>query len=550
MMPDPVAEPLMPTARASNAEVVQHPADRPQGTLVVGGQGSGKTSFLLRSFLNDCRDPNAAPILIDPKSEVARAALALVPPDCGKTVWFLDLAYPRFGMSPLSLPADTMRNPRRLAAAVAGVADNVVNSLLDVNEGQIFQASRDLLFHATIGALALAAAENSRASFETIYSLLLPYRGDLRDAVVAATAHIPDLGQTHEFWAREIPDMITGAGSVIRQQMKAPRNKVGGIVSVPPLRRFFHHPVDMPISRIIKRRDVLIVDAAMGGIPSRPGIGEENSIACIHFLLRMLHTHMQHQIHLDAPTRARVALHLEECHVVINELTVDMLATHRAAGLDVTLVHQFFAQLLSAESGARSEKIRKGILNLCQSRCLFRLGDPDDAEDASRIAMAVYDSLFRSDPLSRARTRATPETLLNLPRWYFLASWIVNGQRAPAFIGRTHPIPTGTLGWTRTHYQRLVDECGEYPVDMGSGSTYRRSEDEGTAVDHPVERTEQAPLSATAEPAVFGLQPRGSRGLRDAEVSCSRSCGTRPTPQKRATRCSHRSSAWSARRRP
>ena len=153
---------LIPTLRASNAEVVQHPADRAQGTLVIGGQGSGKTSFLLRSFLNDCRDPNCTPILIDPKSEVARLALALIPPDCGKHVWFLNLAKPRFGMSPLWLPPETMRDGRKLARSVTGVADNVVNSLLDVNEGQIFQASRDILYHAVIGVLAIAAARDTR----------------------------------------------------------------------------------------------------------------------------------------------------------------------------------------------------------------------------------------------------------------------------------------------------------------------------------------------------------------------------------------------------
>ncbi|WP_304718367.1 replication-relaxation family protein [Conexibacter sp. CPCC 206217] len=514
----------MPTLQASNSAVVQRPGDRPQGTLVVGGQGSGKTSFLLRSFLNDCRDPNCSPILIDPKSEVARTALALVPPSCDKTVWFLDLAFPRFGMSPLRLPPATMRDPRKLSGAVSGVADNIVNSLLDVNEGQIFQASRDLLYHATIGALALARSTDTRPRFEDVYGLLLPYRADLRDAVVSATAHIPDLDQTHEFWAHEIPDMIEGASSITRQQMKAPRNKVGGIVSVPPLRRFFNHPVDMPLSSIVERRDILIVDAAMGGGADRPGIGEENSIACMRFLLRMLHSHMQHQIHLEPARRARVALHLEECHYLINETIIDMLATHRAAGLDVTLVHQFFAQLLSSASGPRSEKIRKGILNLCQSRCLFRLGDPVDAEEAARIAMPVFESLFRSDPESRARMRATPEALLGLRTWHCLASWIIGGQRAQAFIGRTFAMPSVGLGWTRHHYQRLVDRCGEYPETMSS--TYTRS----TPADTP------GPSARGADEPTAGPDSDSATGESTSP----------PTPPRRATGAHLQPERWSA----
>jgi hypothetical protein len=496
----PLSHRLMPTLQTSNAEIAQHPADRVQGTLVVGGQGSGKTSFLLRSFLNDCRDPNACPILIDPKSEVARLALALLPPDCGKRVWFLNLAYPRFGLSPLWLPPETMRNPRKLAAAVTGVADNIVNSLLDVNEGQIFQASRDVLYHATIGALALAAAHDTRPSFEEINALMSPVHTQARKDVVAAITSLgaPDLEQTREFWDREIPDVLQNAPTLARQQLKAPRNKVGGIVGVPALRRFFNHPVELSLAEIIENRDILIVDAAMGGPEHREGIGEDNSIACIHFLLRMLHTHMQRQIHVAPPLRARVALSLEECHYVVNETTVNMMATHRAAGLEVTLVMQYLAQLM-ADSSARTEKIRKGVMNLCQSRLLFSIGDPDDAEAAVRGAMAVYDSLIRSDAAARARMRGTPESLINLPSWYCLALLRALGRRMPACIGRTYFMPRGQ-GHMRTHYQRMVDALGaSYPERMGS--TYRRSirRTRGDDVEH-ARRTPTAPSAERPEP--------------------------------------------------
>jgi hypothetical protein len=450
---------LMPTLQASNAAVVQHPDDKPQGTLVVGGQGSGKTSFMLRAFLNDCRDPNCAPILIDPKSELARRALALIPLDVDKRVWFLNLAQPRFGMSPLWLPPETMRDPRKLSARVTGVAENVVNSLLDVHEGQLFQSSRDLLYHATIGALALAAARDTRPTFEDVYNLLSPWREDVRDAVVTATSHIPRLELTREFWAREIPDALTGAAAITRQRMQAPRNKVGSIVSVPPLRAFFDHPCEVSFRSMIEARDILIVDAAMGGTDDLPGIGQENSVLCMQFLLRMLHAHMQDQIHVARPLLPRVAMYLEEAHYVVNEATIDMLATHRAAGLEPTLSYQFFAQLL-AETPARSEKIRKGVMNLCQSRNIFRVSDPEDAEEASRTAMSIYDSLIRSDAEARSRNRVTPDTIMNLPRWHCLASWIADGRRAPAFIGQTYEMPPSeSLGATRVHYQRMVDRC-------------------------------------------------------------------------------------------
>ena len=153
-----VEDRLYPTLRADNAEVVIYPWDRKYGALLIGGQGCGKTSALLSFYLNDIADENAAPIVIDPKSELSRVCLRLTPPECGKRVWFLDLGRPAFGMSPLRLIGD-----RPLAIEAAQIADNVVAALLDINENQIYQSSRRYLTHAVIGAIAIATKQGRRA---------------------------------------------------------------------------------------------------------------------------------------------------------------------------------------------------------------------------------------------------------------------------------------------------------------------------------------------------------------------------------------------------
>ena len=104
-------------------------------------------------------------------------------------------------------------------------------------------------------------------------------------------------------------------------------------------------------------------------------IGADNSKACMHFVLRMLHTQLQRQVRRPETDRPRVALLADEAHYLASaENVVDQIATHRAAGLDVTFGLQYFAQLGSGSE--HQEKIRKGIINLLQSRFLFRLGDP------------------------------------------------------------------------------------------------------------------------------------------------------------------------------
>ena len=453
---NPGPDDLYPMLRADNAEVLIHPSDRKYGALLVGGQGTGKSSALLSFYSNDIEDPNAAPIVIDPKSELSRICLDWTPPGCQKRLWFLDLGHPAFGMSPLRLIGD-----RPLAIEAAQIAENVVAALLDINENQIYQSSRRYLYHAVIGAIAIAHRENRRAKLEDVYTLLRPARDEFRAEVAEACADQADLDQTAEFFRSELPDDLRMATSRVAERLDAPRNKISGLTGVPPLRRFFNHPTDIPLREIIEARDILIVDANMGAI------GTENSKACMLFILRMLHTQLQRQVHLPQPDRPRVPLLIDEAHYVAGgENVVDQIATHRAAGLEPAFGLQYFAQLGSASE--HQQKIVKGVLNLLQSRFLFRMGDAQDAEEATRIAMAVYSTMIRDDPDSRARLRVTPEQLLNFPNYFCLASWIANGTRAPAFTGQTYPLPDRDGEWAEHHLAAQAARVGPYPEQLES----------------------------------------------------------------------------------
>src|SRR5947199_6234544 len=251
------------------------------------------------------------------------------------------------------------------------------------------------------------------------------------------------------------------ATSRVAERLDAPRNKISGLTGVPPLRRFFNHPSDVPLREIIEARDILIVDANMGAI------GTENSKACMLFILRMLHAQLQRQVHLPESDRPRVPLLVDEAHYVADgENVVDQIATHRAAGLEVAFGLQYFAQLGSGS--AHEEKIRKGVVNQLQNRFLFRLGDARDAEEATRIAMAVYATMIRDDPDSRARLRVTPEQALNFPNYHCLASWIAGGTRIPSFIGQTYRWPQASDQWARWHLERMQEQVGPYPEDLES----------------------------------------------------------------------------------
>lgn len=506
---------MLPVLRASNGPVFIHPDDRKYGVLLVGGQGSGKTAAMLRLYLSDIRDPNAAPIVMDPKSELARLCLEMTPPDCGKRVWFLDLGRPMFGMSPLRLdPARTL--PEQASA----VADNIVQAISDTAEGQVFQSSRRYLYHAVIGALALAHKHGGLAMFEDVFALLLPGREDLREQAVNACQGYADLDHTTEFFARVLPEELDNNRSNTYQRLDPPRNKIETILASPALRRFFNHPVDIRLNDIVQARDILIVDANMAAI------GEENAQVVMHFLFQGLHALMQQQVHLPASERARVPTHWDEGGYITTMNTVKQAATHREAGLEVTMGIQYMSQLgANAESPAVTDAIRKGVTNLLQSRCIFRVGEPEDAESATRIAMSVYQTMIRADLESRELMGVTPEQSLYLSVWYCLASWIAGGARAPRFFGQTYKFVKLRDGaWARHHLKLLEEKVGPYPEVLPK--TYRRDGSSiadvqnGNGAGEPAIQARPAPRAKAApKRRTAAGTPAGQRAERPATES-------------------------------
>ena len=440
--------------------------------------------------------------MIDPKSELSRVCLRMTPPDCGKRVWFLDLGRPAFGMSPLRLIGD-----RPLAIEAAQIAENVVAALLDINENQIYQSSRRYLYHAVIGAIAIAHKQARRARLEDVYTLLRPAKDEFRNAVAEACADQPDLDQTAEFFRSELPDDLRMATSRVAERLDAPRNKISGLTGVPPLRRFFNHPTDVPLREIIQARDILIVDANMGAI------GTENSKACMLFILRMLHAQLQRQVHLPEAERPRVPLLVDEAHYVAGgENVVDQIATHRAAGLEPAFGLQYFAQLGSASE--HQQKILKGVLNLLQSRFLFRMGDAQDAEQATRIAMAVYSTMIRDDPDSRARLRVTPEQALNFPNYYCLASWIATAPGRRASWARPTRCPTSATSGPSTTSPPRTSASGPTPSSSNRRSQAirpqaRRTDAAATerGAGSPPSRRRRSRRRARPEPAAMPAPP-------------------------------------------
>ncbi len=224
-------------------------------------------------------------------------------------------------------------------------------------------------------------------------------------------------------------------------------------------------------------------------------LGENNAQVVMHLFFQQLHALMQEQVHLPPEERPRVPTIFDEAGYVASVNTMKQAATHREAGLEIAMGIQYISQLgAKAESPTATEMIRKGATNLLQSRCLFRLSDPEDAETQARVAMSVYQSMIRADLESRELMGTTPEESIYLPNWYCLASLIAGGARAARFFGETYEFEKLRGGRWAEHHMRLLEQAvGPYPEQMPK--TYKRLGSSAGGED------EEPPATAAAPPA-------------------------------------------------
>ena len=209
---------------AENAAALIHPDDRKYGALARRRAGhAARPRRCCACYLNDIRDADAAPIVIDPKSELARLCLASRRPDCGKRVWFLDLGHPAFGMSPLRLP-------RRPPAGARGRRRSPRTSSPRCWTSTRTRSSSPRAATSTTRSSARSRSPNASSAarrFEDVYTLLLPAEGRLpRRRRGGVRRPAPTSTQTAEFFRSELPDDLRSppAASPTRSTRRATRS--------------------------------------------------------------------------------------------------------------------------------------------------------------------------------------------------------------------------------------------------------------------------------------------------------------------------------------
>ncbi len=469
-------------------------ADKKYGIGIIGSQGTGKTSVIVADLDNDADDSDCACIVFDPKTTLAKYALSVIPE--WRTVYFLSLANPDFGMNPLMQPAE----PNALAAAL-------VQAFMDVNEdGALMASSRRYLTHAAIAAIAIAKHMAIQPTLWLMFELLMPQaEGYHKLAADVCTAEGNKFASTTRFFREHLPGDLKMASTMTATKLDSPKNKLEDFLQ-PSINRVLHHPTQVTMDQIIEERAVLIVDGAMGTVSQR------NCQTMLQILAGMLHNALSRRQELKSAgaipgETVRVAFKGDEAWMYANRTFATMLALHREAGLETCLAWQYMDQI-------EDEVVREGTTNLLQHRFTFRVGSPEDARDMATLAMSTFTDVIRGDEASRDSVRFPPDVLLNLDRYFTQASTLADGARGPSWLGRTKEVEVDEQR-VAYHLERQLQRPGFGPIEAPAPLGLATSEEEllvGTAGHTPDPDVHEEGLASKAGLPIDGEQhPAGRR---------------------------------------
>lgn len=499
----------------SGRRVGLHPQDRKYGLLVVGGQGVGKSTQLLRAAAIDAQDRSKALVFLNPKDNTGRNLLELIPKD--RTVHYLDVAHPQFGINPLQIDAPP-----------GAIADMLVASFRETHgEGAVMAASDSFLRFA---AMAVCAVEQTPTLWH-MQELLSPRRVDYRKRTVERLRRIPGMTEAALYWGTTFPEMWMDGRTQMTPALNAPRNKIERLISTPSVDMVLRHPCELDISRVIRERGVLVVDGAMGAV------GADNTTLIMQMVIHLIDQAFKRQQGLPEHERVRVSLIMDEAYTLLVPSYAEMLALHRSSGLEPTMSLHFDQQIAN-------RILQVGVKSLQRSVSVYALGDAKLAREYSDFLQEVYTDAIRAGKEDRERLTFGPEDITHLPVFWAISSWIAGGARRAAFVAKTLRVDDLAIAQLVEHHLDAQAARGAFwpevlPAPEGIGG----QEDARASVSFDSEDSPVASGDETQGEAVTARRiERESDAIPSSEVSIERttsksgSDGTQePTPAEDAS---------------
>lgn len=365
--------------------------DRRQHMYVLGKSGTGKSALLGNMIVQNIWNGEGV-CVVDPHGELVEGILASIPPHRVKDVIYFNPADTDFHIGFNVLQIDDPKYKHLVASGLMGIFTKIW--------ANAWSARMEYILNNAI----LALADTPGSTLLGIPRLLVDkdYRqlvvNNLKDPVIKA------------FWVHE----YEAWRDQYRNEAIAPiQNKVGQFLSASMVRNVVGQSKStIDIFDMMNTGKIFLVNVSKGRI------GEDNSALLGGMLITKIQLAAMERVRIPEDERKDFYMYVDEFQNFVTDSFASILSEARKYRLNLTLAHQYIAQLVTKDSMA----VRDAVFGNVGTMIIYRVG----AADAEFLEPEFEPEFLIQD-------------LVNLPNYTIYLKLMVDGVTSRPFSAKTLP---------------------------------------------------------------------------------------------------------------
>ncbi|MCX6755103.1 MAG: type IV secretion system DNA-binding domain-containing protein [Candidatus Nomurabacteria bacterium] len=365
--------------------------DRRQHVYVLGKSGTGKSALLTNMVMQNIINGDGV-CVVDPHGELVEDIVAAIPPHRMKDVVYFNPADTDYHIGLNVLELIDPQYKHLVASGLMGIFTKIW--------ANVWSARMEYILNNAI----LALLETPGTTLLGVTRMLVdkPYRktivDNIKDPIVKG------------FWVNEYD---TWQDKFRNEAITPIQNKVGQFLSSSIVRNVVGQSKStINLFEIMNERKIFLVNVSKGRI------GEDNSALLGGMLITKIQLAAMERVRILEDQRKDFYLYVDEFQNFVTDSFANILSEARKYRLNLTVAHQYTAQLVSANGSA----VRDAVFGNVGTMIVFRVG----AEDADFLEKEFEPEFMAQD-------------IVSLPNYRIYLKLMIDGVTSRPFSAKTLP---------------------------------------------------------------------------------------------------------------
>ncbi len=365
--------------------------DRRQHVYILGKSGTGKSVLMFNMVIQNIQNGDGV-CVVDPHGELVESVLSAIPPNRMKDVVYFNPADTEYHIGFNVLELIDPKYKHLVASGLMGIFTkiwaNAWSARMEYILNNAILALLDTPGSTLLGIPRMLVDKDYRQKIIT----------NLKDPVIKA------------FWVHE----YEAWQDKFRNEAIAPiQNKVGQFLSTSIIRNIVGQSEStINIFDIMNEGKIFLVNVSKGRI------GEDNSSLLGGMIITKIQLAAMERVRIPEDERKDFYLYVDEFQNFVTEAFAGILSEARKYRLNLTVAHQYTAQLISDKNSS----VRDAIFGNVGTMMVFRVG-ADDAEFLEK----EFEPEF------------TPQDIVSLPNYKIYLKLMIDGVSSRPFSAKTLP---------------------------------------------------------------------------------------------------------------